>query len=81
MNIERIHSILLYELTHLICRLKAYGSKLVCVAVCQCFCAYVCVYVLYSMSQALKMHSADKRLNLVNILVPQGSINTLALHR
>lgn len=47
MNIESIYSILLYELTHLICWLKAYSSKLLCMTVCLRQCACVCVYVLY----------------------------------
>lgn len=42
-NIESIYSILLYELTHLICWLKAYSAKLLCVTclgarVCSCAC-------------------------------------------
>lgn len=52
MNIESIHSILLYELTHLICWLKAYSSKLLCATACVRLC--VCV------SRALKMHSAER---------------------
>lgn len=61
MNIESIYSILLYELTHLICWLKAYSSKLLCVTACVCLrqCACVCVCV-HCMSEALKMHSAER---------------------
>ena len=42
MNTE---SILLYELTHLICWLKAHSSKLLCVTACVCLCVSVCVCV------------------------------------
>lgn len=71
-NIERIYSILLYELTHLICWLKAYSAKLLCVT------------RLGARARApVKplMHSAERAAHLENILVPQGFINTLALHR
>lgn len=57
-NIERIYSILLYELTHLICWLKAYSSKLLCVTVCVSACVCVCVYILCV--RALKTHSAER---------------------
>ena len=78
-NIERIYSILLYELTHLICWLKAYSSKLLCVTVCGSACVCVCVCAL-CVSGHLK-RILQRGAHLENILVPQGFINTLALHR
>lgn len=56
MNIENIYSILLYELTHLICWLKAYSSKL--------HCAHW-MYVLGTLLQrsSLRKHSATSRLH------------------
>lgn len=56
-NIESIYSVLLYELTHLICWLKAYSSKLLCVTA---WCACACVYSMYCVCQTLEMHSAER---------------------
>lgn len=67
-NIERIYSILLYELTHLICWLKAYSAKLLCVT---CLGARACARapvepLMHSAERAsgsLRKHSGTSRLH------------------
>lgn len=62
MNIESIYSILLYELTHLICWLKAYSSKLLPVSM-RLSSVSVLVFVrvcICCLSKPLKMHSAQR---------------------
>ncbi len=65
MNIESIYSILLYELTRLICWLKAYSSKLLCVPasvqVCVCVCVCVCAECLGHLKCILQRGSSLRK--------------------